>query len=100
MPEKKAVAIGMSEGRHKVPVVLAKGEGDFAEEILRVARENGVPVQESAGLADLLMALDAEQDIPIELYAALAEILACIQACDRSLKPDETPPSAPATPVP
>ena len=73
-----AVALGYDPDRDRAPRIRATGRGRFAEEILRIARENGVPIERDADLAAALAALDAGAEIPPELYRVVAEILAHI----------------------
>jgi len=54
-----------------------------AEEILRRAREAGVPIQEDPSLVEVLSKLDIHQEIPPELYRLVAEILSFIYRSDR-----------------
>jgi flagellar biosynthesis protein len=56
--------------------VVAKGGGAIAEEILRRARESGVPIHESRELVAALMQFELDQQIPPALYVAIAEVLA------------------------
>jgi flagellar biosynthesis protein len=60
------------------PVVVAKGKGALAEEIIRRAREAGVFVHESRELVTLLMQVDLDARIPPALYLAVAELLAWV----------------------
>jgi flagellar biosynthesis protein len=80
---KKAVALKYDPDRNSAPVVVAKGKGELAEEILRKAQEHGVPVQEDASLVEVLSKLDLEQEIPPELYKLVAEILSFVYRSDR-----------------
>ena len=57
------------------PRVTAKGRGDVAEEILRIAREHDIPIQQSRGLTELLSTVDLGDEIPPVLYVAIAEVL-------------------------
>lgn len=79
---KRAVAVSLPPGKNRVPVAVAKGEGQAAEEILKLAREHDVPVREDPELAALLMGLETGQEIPVELYRALAAIFACLKSFD------------------
>ncbi|MBW5444593.1 FhlB domain-containing protein [Cohnella sp. CFH 77786] len=81
---KKAVALKYEPERHSAPVVVAKGQGALAEEILSKAREHGVPVQEDPSLVEVLSKLDLEQEIPPELYKLVAEILSFVYRSDRT----------------
>jgi flagellar biosynthesis protein len=58
--------------------VTAAGQGPVAEEIIRRAREAGVPVTEDPRLAAVLSQLDIGRVIPSELYTAVAEVLAYV----------------------
>lgn len=72
-----AVALRYAEG-DAAPVVVAKGRGVLADEIIRRAREAGVFVHESRELVALLMQVDLDQRIPPSLYIAIAELLAWV----------------------
>ena len=50
--------------------------GAIAEEIIRRARDSGVPIHESPELAAALMQFELDQQIPPALYVAIAEVLA------------------------
>lgn len=70
-------AVALSYGvKHPTPVVVAKGYGDIADTIVRVARESGLYVHSSPELVKLLMHVDLDARIPPELYVAVAEVLA------------------------
>jgi len=73
---KRAVGLGYEHGKDQKPHLVTKGEGVVAEEILRQARANQIPVTtDTTGLVDTLFRLDYMQDIPEELFAVVAEIL-------------------------
>ena len=57
------------------PVVVASGEGDLAESIVRAARDYGVPIVKDVPLARALLELEIGDAIPEALYEAVAEIL-------------------------
>ncbi|HSJ47355.1 MAG TPA: EscU/YscU/HrcU family type III secretion system export apparatus switch protein [Gammaproteobacteria bacterium] len=63
------------DGQH-APRVTAKGRDRLAEEILALAREHNVPLQENAELAGLLAKLDLGEEIPETLYLAVAQVIA------------------------
>ena len=66
----------------EAPEIVATGRGLTAEEIVRVARENHVPLHQDAGLVEALSKLDVGTVIPRELYAVVAEVLAFVYAVD------------------
>lgn len=70
---KQAVAL-LYDGS-TAPKVTAKGSGAVAEEIIDIARENGVTLCENDSLVDLLMTLELGEEIPQSLYIAIAQII-------------------------
>ncbi len=72
-----AAALRYREGM-RAPVLVAKGRGLVAEQIVRRAKEAGVYVHESAELVGLLMQVDLDERIPPSLYRAVAELLVWI----------------------
>jgi flagellar biosynthesis protein len=75
---RRAVALTYDPANADAPVVSAAGQGAVAEEIIRRAREAGVPVTEDPRLAAVLSQLDVGRVIPPELYAVVAEVLAYV----------------------
>jgi flagellar biosynthesis protein len=61
-----------------LPQISAAGRGKIAEEILRLAFENGVPVREDSTLAEMLATVEIDSPIPSEAFMAVAEILSYI----------------------
>jgi len=72
----KAVGLRYRHGEDREPFVVSRGEGVVAEEILRAARENRIPIHRDEGLVDSLLRLDYMQEIPEELFYLVAEVLA------------------------
>jgi len=79
-PTHLAIALYYDPDETPLPVVLAKGEGTLAAEMMRAAREAGVPVMQNIPLARALMA-DAQPDqyIPSELIEPVAEVLRLVR---------------------
>lgn len=73
---KAAVALGYDPKQDDAPRVLAAGQGELAEAVLRMAEKHGVPVHADHPLAEALVKLEVGAAIPPELYAAVAEVLA------------------------
>ncbi|MDO7596169.1 MAG: EscU/YscU/HrcU family type III secretion system export apparatus switch protein [Pseudomonadota bacterium] len=69
-------AIALQYDGENAPIVTASGEGDIAEEIIRIAKEHGVPLQEDMMLAALLSELELGEEIPPLLYRVVAEVIA------------------------
>ena len=79
---RRAVALTYDPDGSEAPVVTAVGQGAVAEEIIRRAREAGVPVTEDPRLAAVLSQLDVGREIPPELYVVIAEVLAYVYSVD------------------
>jgi len=73
--KQKAVALGYDMEKEQAPKVLAKGEGEIARQIIKVAQEHGITIKEDANLVEILSALELDEFIPLEAYAAVAELL-------------------------
>lgn len=77
MSENKTLrAIALQYDGDNAPIVTASGEGDIAEEIIRIAKEHGVPLREDMMLAALLSELELGEEIPPLLYRVVAEVIA------------------------
>jgi len=81
---KEVVALSYKRNLENAPVVIAKGKGEIAENIIKVAKENHIPIQEDPSLLSLLSQLDINESIPEELYQAVAEVFAFIYRIDQS----------------
>jgi flagellar biosynthesis protein len=70
-----AVALRHDRKAGTLPRIVASGRGSVAEQILAIARAEGIEVRQDADLAEVLSALEVGSDIPVEAFAAVAEIL-------------------------
>lgn len=91
-PEKKktirfddvAVAIKYLFGKDgEVPKIVASGRGYLAHQIMEMAKENQVPLQQNRALADSLAKVPVGVEIPPELWGAMAEILVQLYLLDQ-----------------
>jgi flagellar biosynthesis protein len=73
-----AAALQYEQDKDKAPRITAKGKGLIAENIIELARKNGIPIQQDPGLVQILCKLDIDEEIPEELYKAIAELLAFV----------------------
>jgi len=80
---KAAVALRYDIDRDKAPLILASGRGPVADEILRIAEDNKIPLYEDPELAKLLSKLELDSEIPPELYTLVAEVLFFVYKLDR-----------------
>ena len=93
-PNARAVALAYHEG-NEAPMVVAKGKGTIAQEIIAKAREHGVFVHESPELVSLLMQVKVDAQIPPALYLVVAELLAWLHRLEHG---EHVPPPKPPAP--
>lgn len=84
--KKQAVALTYDEKVSDAPKVVAKGKGDVAENIIELAKQFNVPIQEDPSLVQVLSQLEINEKIPEELYQAVAEVFAFVYRLDQSMK--------------
>lgn len=78
-PTHLAVAIQYNGEKMRAPKVLAKGAHLVAERIVKLARENNIPVIQNIPLARALYrTVEVDDEIPPELYVTMAEVLAYV----------------------
>lgn len=82
---KRAVALRYNEEKDAVPRVVASGQGDLADRIVKVAREHGVDVYEDPDLIELLSKLRVDEYIPEKLFVAVAEVMAYVYRVNHRL---------------
>lgn len=86
---KKAAAIHYDPENADAPVLKAKGKGLVAEQIIKLAKEKNIPIQEDPSLVELLAKLDLNEQIPAELYEVVAEVLAMVYTLEKKAERDE-----------
>ncbi len=74
----KAIAIKYNESL-PAPLVIAKGKGDLAKIIKKIAKENRIFIKHNIDLADNLIELEIGSFVPEKYYEIMAQILAFIQ---------------------
>ncbi|MFW5985009.1 MAG: EscU/YscU/HrcU family type III secretion system export apparatus switch protein [Halanaerobiaceae bacterium] len=77
-PIKKAAALKYDHNNDRAPKIVAKGEGQLAEKIIKKAAEEDIPLRENKDIIDVLLKLNIGEEIPRELYQVIAEILSFI----------------------
>ncbi len=88
-PTHIAVALRYELGDTDLPVVVAKGEGDLAEQIRRAAEEAGVPILQNIPLARGLHEKVALDDyVDGEFFDAVAEVLFWAEGVRRAGRED------------
>ncbi|MGI6683992.1 MAG: flagellar biosynthesis protein FlhB [Bacillota bacterium] len=86
-PTHLAVAIKYDPAKFEAPYVLAKGQGQIAQKIKELAREQNIVIMENKPLARALYnQVEIGQVVPKELYQAVAEVLAFVYKINRRKK--------------
>ncbi len=70
----KAVALRYNQKKENAPRVIAKGKGEVAKNIIKIAKENELPIKKDEDLVELLTKIDIDKEIPQNLYKAVAEV--------------------------
>ncbi len=58
------------------PKIVAKGDGELAQKIVSLAKENDVHIHYDPLLIDVLSRLELDEEIPETLFLAVAKIIA------------------------
>ncbi|MFA5928776.1 MAG: EscU/YscU/HrcU family type III secretion system export apparatus switch protein [Candidatus Margulisiibacteriota bacterium] len=89
----KKVAVALNYNIDKpesAPLITALGKGELAQEIIKIAEENSIPLYEDRALASLLSKLEMDTEVPQELYILVAEVLAFVYKLDRMARKRES----------
>ncbi len=70
------LAVALQYDGKRAPRVTAKGHDRLAEQIIQLARQHGVPLQENEPLASMLSTVELGDEIPETLYLAVAQVIA------------------------
>lgn len=84
-------AVALEYGRHKTPVLTAKGDEELARRIVAEAKKQGVYVAQDPRLLAMLSRLDVGQEIPEDMFTAVAVILAWVYWLKGMQPGDEKP---------
>jgi len=74
----KAVALKYDIDKDNAPKITAKGKGETASNIIKIAKENNIPIKKDEDLIELLSQIDIDKEIPDSMYKAVAEIFSFI----------------------
>lgn len=74
----KAVALKYDIEKDSAPSIIAKGKGETASNIIKLANEHDIPIKKDEDLVELLSQIDIDKEIPGSMYKAVAEIFSFI----------------------
>ncbi len=75
---KKAVALKYDKVSDGAPKVVAKGKGQSAENIIKIAELHHLPIKKDEDLIELLSKVELNKEVPEKLYRAVAEVFSFI----------------------
>ncbi|DAB37714.1 MAG: type III secretion system protein [Sulfuricurvum sp. GWF2_44_89] len=75
---KKAVAMRYDREKENAPRVIAKGKGESAENIIKIAQLHNLPIHKDEDLVELLSKVELDREVPEKLYLAVAEVFSFI----------------------
>ena len=76
--KRKAAALRYNTEKESAPKVVAKGEGEAAQNIIKIAQENNLPIKKDEDLIELLSKVEIDKEIPEAMYKAVAEVFSFI----------------------
>jgi len=75
---KKAIAMRYDSAKERSPRVIAKGKGNVANNIIKVAQLHKLPIKKDEDLLELLSKVELDREIPENLYKAVAELFSFV----------------------
>ena len=75
---KKAAALRYNNSKENAPRLVAKGKGQSAENIIKIAQLHNLPIQKDEDLIELLSNVELDKEVPEALYKAVAEVFSFI----------------------
>ena len=75
---KKATALKYDDTKDNAPKAMAQGSGVRANNIIKIAEQNGIPIKKDEDLVNMLSQIELNQEIPVELYKAVSEIFSFV----------------------
>ena len=75
---KKAAALRYDESKDNAPRVIAKGKGQSAKNIIKIAKLHNLPIKKDEDLIELLSKVELDKEVPEALYKAVAEVFSFI----------------------
>jgi len=88
---RRAAALHYTREQEDAPTLVAKGDDQFAEQILAVAREHHVPIHQDPALVGLLSRMNLDDQIPPQLFVAIAAVLGFIYRLEAEQDPSASP---------
>ena len=78
MKDNKAVALKYDKDVNNAPEVVASGQRYIASNIIKIAKQNNIPIKKDEDMVELLSKIDINKEVPDSMYKAVAEIFSFI----------------------
>ena len=75
---KKAASLKYDQSTNNAPTVTSFGQRETANNIIKVAEQNDIPIKKDEDLVNMLSQIELNQEIPVELYKAVAEVFSFV----------------------
>lgn len=75
---KKAAALRYDAKKESAPRVVAKGKGQCAQNIIKIAQLHNLPIKKDEDLIELLSKVELDKEVPEAMYKAVAEVFSFI----------------------
>jgi len=85
----KATALKYNESSDYAPKVIAQGKAQIAKNIIKIAKENNIPIKKDEDLVNMLSQIELNREIPEELYKSVAEIFSFIYGITNDQRENE-----------
>lgn len=85
----KAIALRYDKEKENAPKVLAKGEGESAKNIIKIAQLHNLPIRKDEDLIELLSKVEIDKEVPQELYKAVAELFSYIYKITNNMEEEK-----------
>jgi len=79
----KAAALRYDTEKENAPRLVAKGDGKIAENIIKIAELNDLPIKKDEDLIELLSNVEIDKEVPDALYKAVAEVFSFVYRTTR-----------------
>mgnify|MGYP002639954073 FL=1 len=83
MKKLKAAALRYDTQKENAPRLVAKGEGKTAQNIIKIAELNDLPIKKDEDLIELLSNVALDKEVPDALYKAVAEVFSFVYKVSR-----------------
>ncbi|MEA2049293.1 MAG: EscU/YscU/HrcU family type III secretion system export apparatus switch protein [Campylobacterota bacterium] len=75
---KKAVSLKYNNKENQAPIVTSYGKNKNAQQIIKIAKQNDIPIKKDEDLVNMLSEIELNKEIPTQLYQVVSELFSFI----------------------